>query len=352
MPDRKHRRNPLTTWLYVWVLLKEFRWTIIGVCGLVALGGVVYAFTPLTQLGGRTPSPMASLYAAWMALFAQPPFDATERWHLAILNGVYPLFGFVLIGEGIVRFGLLMLSRRRGEKEWMKVKASTYRDHVVLCGLGRLGTRVLEQLVAQGQDVVALEKDPESKGLPPAKATGIPVLERDMTDDQALIDAGVPHARAIIIATNDDIANLEVALDARRLNPKIRVAMRLYDQKLAGKLSAVFGVDAAFSSSALAAPIVAAMTLDLRVLASFQIAGQPHVAAEVKVEAGGGLCGKSVADVEAVHGVRVLARHNGAGAAESPPPVAAVLAAGDILVVHAAVDKIGVLTASGWSGAG
>ncbi|NJL18652.1 MAG: hypothetical protein HC938_17335 [Nitrospira sp.] len=43
----------------------------------------------------------------------------------------------------------------------------------------------------------------------------------------------------IVIATNDDMANLEVALDARRLNPKIRVLMRLYDQQIAAKIAEI-----------------------------------------------------------------------------------------------------------------
>src|SRR5437588_197156 len=82
---------------------------------------------------------------------------------------------------------------------------------------------------------VALEKEATGRFLNDAKATGVPVLVRDMKEDQALVDAGVPFARAIINATNDDMANLEVALDARRLNPKIRIIMRLFDQQIADK---------------------------------------------------------------------------------------------------------------------
>ena len=87
----------------------------------------------------------------------------------------------------------------------------------------------------------------------------MPILIRDMKEDQALIDAGVAHARAIIIATNEDMANLEVALDARRLNPKIRILMRMFDQQIASKIKDAFAIDHAFSSAALAAPIVAEM---------------------------------------------------------------------------------------------
>jgi Trk K+ transport system NAD-binding subunit len=184
-----------------------------------------------------------------------------QTWYLALLCGLYPLLGVVLIGEGIVRLGILMVSREHGEKEWMKVMASTFREHIVLCGVGHLGFRILGQLVAQGHEVVALEKDSSARFLAAAKSTGVPVLLRDMKEDQALIDAGVQHARVIIIATNDDMANLEVALDARRLNPRIRIVMRLFDQQIADKLKEARLIDEAFSSAALAAPVVAELAL-------------------------------------------------------------------------------------------
>lgn len=332
-------------WLYAWALVREFRWTLVALTAAVLVGGTLFAVTPHEALDGERPPLMNAAFAAWMTMFAESTYNPPETWYLALVDGIYPLLGFVLIGEGIVRFGLLMLSRRRGEKEWMKVKASTYRDHVVLCGLGRLGVRVLEQLVAQGVDVVAIEKDAASRYVGQARATGVPILVCDMTEDQVLIDAGVPHARAIIIATNDDMANLEVALDARRMNPRIRVAMRLYDQRFASKLGASFGVDVPFSSTALAAPIVAAMVLDTRVLASFSIGGVPHVTAELPVPAGCALAGKTVADLEAAHALRVLARlPSGASAPESPPPGVAVVAAGDTLVVHVPAARVPALS--------
>jgi hypothetical protein len=238
-------------------VVREFRWTLVAIVAAVLLGGALYAITPHAELGGAPPSLMTSLYAAWMALFAEQTLTPPQTWYLALLNGVYALLGFVLIGEGIVRFALLMLSREHGERWWMKVMASVFRDHVVVCGLGHFGYRVLGHLVANRVPAVAIERDPDSRFLSRAKDLGAPVLLRDMREDQALVDAGVPHARAIIIATNDDLVNLEVALDARRLNPRIRILMRLFNQQIAPKLTSTFGLDAAFSSSALAAPAVA-----------------------------------------------------------------------------------------------
>jgi Trk K+ transport system NAD-binding subunit len=254
----------------------------------------------------------------------------------------------VLIGEGIVRFGLLMLSRRRGEKEWMNVMASTYRDHIILAGLGHLGHRILETLQTAGVDVVVLEIDGNGPFVAPAKAAGVPVLVRDMRDDQALIDAGVEHANTIIIATNADMANIEVAIDARRMNPKIRVLMRLFDQRIAQKLGPALHVDAAFSASALAAPLVAAMSLETRVLSSIVIGGVPHVVAEVKVREQGALSGKRVDEIERGYGARVLARvpAQDERGLQSPPSPATVVSAGDTLVFHTATSQMTTIAAA------
>ena len=259
---RRSRRDVRTLTLYTWALLREFRWTLLTIILAVLLGGALLWITPLPTLGGRRPGALLALYGGWMSLFAQP-LAPPETWYLAIVQGVYPLIGFVVVGEGIVRFAMLMISRRRGEKEWMKVMASTHRDHVVLCGIGHLGFRVLQQLLARNAQVVAVEKEDHGKFVAQARAMDIPLLIRDMKDDDTLIEAGVPHARVIIIATNDDMANMEVALDARRLNPSIRVVMRLYDQQLASKIKDAFHVDHAFSSSALAAA-TAAVTVSAR----------------------------------------------------------------------------------------
>ena len=115
--------------------------------------------------------------------------------------------------------------------------ASTYRDHVVLCGLGHLGIRILEQYVQAGVGVVVIEKDEQNHFLAKAREWNVPVLLRNMKEDQGLIEAGIARTPApVVIGTNDDIANLEVALDARRMNPRIRILIRLFDQQLAGKL--------------------------------------------------------------------------------------------------------------------
>lgn len=254
--DARSLRSLHTFALYALAITARFRFTLLLLGALVLVGTVLFALTPHAALGGRRPPLWEALAASWMSILAQAIFSPPQTWYLAVVGAVYPLFGLVLIGEGVVRLGLLLASRQHGEKEWMTVMASTHRDHVVLCGLGHLGGRILQQLLARGEAVVAIERDGEARFASSARAEGVPVLIRDMKNDDALVEAGVAHARAIIIATNDDIANLEVALDARRLNPRIQVLMRMFDQELALKLKGALGIDEAFSSAALAAPMV------------------------------------------------------------------------------------------------
>lgn len=257
----QRRRDLRTLLLFALRLGREFKWTLLLLVGAELFLTLLFAMTPHAQLGGARPTVWEAFFCAWMALFAQPVFSPPQTWYLALFGGLYPLLGVVLIGEGVVRLGMLIISRERGEKEWMTVSASTYRNHIVLCGLGHLGFRILTQLLAERHDVVALEKDASARFLVDAKATGVPVLVRDMKEDQALRDAGVEHARVIIIATNDDMANLEVALDARRMNPGIRIVMRLFDQRMADKFKEAALIDEAFSPAALAAPIVAELAV-------------------------------------------------------------------------------------------
>jgi Trk K+ transport system NAD-binding subunit len=322
-------------WLYALALLYEFRFTLLALAVCVFVGGMLHWTTRGPD--GHYPNAMQAFFNAWMALLNQN--NTTDPWYLALVSGFYPLLGFVIIGEGIVRLSILLVSKKHGEKEWMRVMASVYRDHVVLCGLGKLGVRVLEELVASNVPVVVIEKEESNRFFPQAHAMNVPVLVRDMKEDQSLIDAGIPFAQAVIIATNDDMANIEVAIDSRRLNPKIRVVMRLFEQTIARKISGAFIVDAAFSASSLSAPMVAAMALETRTVHALMINGTRYVSAEVTIAEGSALLGQTISQVEAAHPCRILAITR-EGHSQSPPPLTELLKKGDVLIVHTAADKL------------
>jgi voltage-gated potassium channel Kch len=327
-------------------LLYEFRWTLLGLAFVVAVGTVLYLRSPGEFDEKRPPTVLNAMFAAWMAMLAQPINSPPSTWYLNLLCGIYPVIGFVLIGEGVVRLALLMSSKRRGEKEWTRVMVSTYRDHVVVCGVGRLGIRVIEQLVAANVPVVGIEKTEADRFLPQARSLGVPVIVGDMKDDAVLASAGISHARVVIIATNDDMANLEVALDSRRMNPDIRVVMGLFEPSIASKISNAFLVDVAFSASTLAAPMVVAMSLGTKVIASTVIANIPHVTAEVTVQDGSELADKRVEDVERGYCCKVLARTPIDGPTQLPAGSHATLRPGDKLVVSTPGSQLTTISAA------
>ncbi|MGI8610268.1 MAG: NAD-binding protein [Candidatus Dormibacteria bacterium] len=135
------------------------------------------------------------------------------------------------------------------------------KNHVVVCGLGNVGFRVVEQLVSRGVEVAACDLNERGRFVQVVRRMGVPVLVGDALLADNLHILGVARARAVVAATNDDVANVEVMLAARELGPGARLVARVFDAKLAERAEKRFGIHACHSVSALAAPYFAAATL-------------------------------------------------------------------------------------------
>ena len=125
----------------------------------------------------------------------------------------------------------------------------------------------------------------------------------DVHSAGALERANVMDARAIVCATDDDLANLNITLDARKLRPGIRVVMRLFDDDLVEKTRTSFDAQA-YSTSALAAPALAMAALDPSIRNSFEVGGRLMVVAELRMQ--GSICERSVAQLRDESGVLVI----------------------------------------------
>ncbi|QKW08117.1 NAD-binding protein [Streptomyces sp. NA04227] len=109
--------------------------------------------------------------------------------------------------------------------------------HVVLLGLGKVGTRVLARLRELGIPVVCVEADPEARGVALARRLRVPTIIGDVTQEGVLEAAKIGRADALLALTSSDTTNLEAALYARSVKADLRVSLRLYDDAFA---SAVF----------------------------------------------------------------------------------------------------------------
>ena len=99
--------------------------------------------------------------------------------------------------------------------------------HYILCGAGKTGVHVLEELVRTKRNCVVIESDPEKiKRLADQK---ILVIEGDATEDEILTSAGIVRAAGVVATLPLDRDNLFVVITARGMNPKLRIICKIED---------------------------------------------------------------------------------------------------------------------------
>ncbi|SIN77834.1 potassium channel family protein [Halodesulfovibrio marinisediminis] len=108
------------------------------------------------------------------------------------------------------------------------------KDHCVVCGYGRIGSVVVKEIVAEGQDVVVIEHDPEAIAL--LQEEGILYIEGDATSDEVLAQSGIVNAKNLITALSEDAANVYVVLSAREMNGSLHIVSRASSHERVSKL--------------------------------------------------------------------------------------------------------------------
>jgi Trk K+ transport system NAD-binding subunit len=264
---------------------------------------------------------------------------------LKALFFIMPVLGLTVILEGILYFAGLVRDRRRYERSWCVIMAKSMTDHVVLVGLGRLGWRAFRLLRDIGAPVVVIEADAAHPLLEEVRRDGSPLIVGDGRNENLLVEANAMKARAVIAATNNDLANLEIAMDARQLRPDIRVVVRMFDPKLADKVTSGLAIEAALSQSALAAPAFAMSALDPSIVSSFLVHDRLVVMHRWTVQSDGPLFGKTIGEVMADMGCAVVELRSGTAAARLFPPPDTELQPGDELLVQGPFETLSGLRA-------
>ena len=108
------------------------------------------------------------------------------------------------------------------------------RDHVILCGYGRMGQEIAAQLQKDAIPLVVIETDPDRRDV--AEANGLNVVNADATMDDTLLEAGLEHCRSLVAALSGDASNLYVILSARDLRPDCRLIARANSDEATSKL--------------------------------------------------------------------------------------------------------------------
>jgi Trk K+ transport system NAD-binding subunit len=204
--------------------------------------------------------------------------------------------------------------------------------HIIVCGIGNVGFRVVAELLAQGEKVVAIERSPDNAFIATARRQGVPVILGEATVPEVLRQAHAATARAVIAATSKELVNLESGLMVRELNPSQRVVLLLVDQQLAQTVRVAADVRLAVSIPALAAPAFAAALLGDRVRSVFLVDGKLLAVVDLTVQADNAFLVNQTVRALAVDYNFLPIRLNAAGTIHSQP-FNARLGAGETLTV-------------------
>jgi CPA2 family monovalent cation:H+ antiporter-2 len=113
------------------------------------------------------------------------------------------------------------------ERESAATREIGQREHVILCGFGRVGQNVARVLESQGFEYIALDLDPAR--IAAARQAGDPVMFGDSADEEILVKAGVETATVVVISFSDPATSVGILHSIRRLRPDVPVLVRTQD---------------------------------------------------------------------------------------------------------------------------
>src|SRR3954463_607214 len=220
-----------------------------------------------------------------------PPDAAGEAVKLVLtFLGVGTLFyALVSLTELLVTGELgTLLSERRARRMTERL-----RDHYIVCGFGRVGRQVASDLRAAGAPYVVIDEDPANREA--AYAPGVRFITARPSDDEALRDAGIARARAVVACVDSDAENIFIALTARELRPDIAIVARAALEESESKLRRA-GADRVVSPYKSSGAEMARLALHPNVTGSMEVAAEYRLD-EIAVTAGCAGLGRRIGDV-------------------------------------------------------
>jgi Trk K+ transport system NAD-binding subunit len=169
----------------------------------------------------------------------------------------------MIVGVGLSGIVIAFVTSALTRAQWTAMQGLRQirtRQHVLVCGAGNVGTRVVEFMRSLGQHVVVVDTAPDNALVEQSRTRAIELLTGDATRDSTLDLCNVTRARSVVAVTSIDTVNLEVALGVRGRNALLPVVMRVQDDAFARSIERQFDGIKTLSTSALAAPAFAGLS--------------------------------------------------------------------------------------------
>lgn len=286
------------------------------------------------------------------------------------------IFTLILIVAGVGTVGYTLVSgvefmiensltgimgRRKMRKE---IEAMV--GHYILCGYGRVGQRIADDLEDAGANFVIIERD--QAAAEKAQQKGLPTIRADATSDVTLKEANIEKARGLVTALSSDAENLYITLTARELCPHLFIVTRCDVVESESKLRRA-GADRVISPHAIGGRRMAAMLLKPMVwdyldlvtkgeYIEFSIEDLEWRIDDVEIQANSYLDGKSIdeAKIYSISGALILAIKKRGASFDTKTTKETRLDAGDYIIAIGTVEQLAKLeeiaTSKAWSQGG
>ncbi|WP_212830316.1 NAD-binding protein [Catellatospora sp. TT07R-123] len=244
-------------------------------------------------------------YAAATAVLGGPQPTPEYRHSQQALQLLLGLAGLAfiplvtaLVVEGTVRARLAVAQLRLSQPR---------AGHVVVVGLGGVGTRVLRLLHDRNIAMLAIAQNEDDRGVALARELNIPLIIGDPARETTMRQAGVERCKALLAVDRSDVANLQTALYGRKLQPNLRVVLRVFNPDLAERVRTTFDLPLSRSVSNLAVPAFAEALMDREVIGTISVDRRVLLIADVYVSPGSPLAAETTAGIDQPGRVRVIA---------------------------------------------
>jgi voltage-gated potassium channel len=227
---------------------------------------------------------------------------------LSYVGKLFTLLIIILgVGSLFYTFGVIMefmieghLSQAIGRR-MMDRKIAALRNHCVICGFGRVGSRIAYELAAAHKPFVVIDQNAVT--IQGCIDKGYLAVQGDAASDDVLRKAGIENAHALLVATDQGAINIDITLSARNLNPNLHIVARANHDETIVKLKRA-GADRVLSPYAIGGHRMANLAIQPTVVDFFDTlinAENPELAAqEVILPPHSPLTGKTIVDAQSM----------------------------------------------------
>lgn len=285
--------------------------------------------------------------ALYMSIITLTTVGFMEVQPLSVAGRVFTIL-YLFFGVGTAFYSLTILAEKVLLSEAMvkriiNAQLRSMNNHYIVCGYGRTGRRIVEELRQLGKSYAVIDID--AGRLQILQQEGIPAVVGDAAEEAVLLRAGVRTARGLVTALDSDASNVFVVLSARELNEHLHIVARAETASAEPKLKRA-GANAILSPYEIGAVRLTNMLLQRSLIDSFDIVTE-KLAVDISIEefsigADRTASGNTLQDLELDKrfGALVFALKYPDGRIEFPPAQHTVLPAGAVLIVAAPGERM------------